>query len=75
MREFYVEVSRVKWEDVGGLYNAKRTLHDNLIVSIKEPEKLFSNGSENTKRCLTIWSRLWKTLIAKSLATIVSQIL
>src|SRR5918998_2755956 len=29
MREFYVEVSRIKWEDVGGLYNAKRVLHDN----------------------------------------------
>jgi transitional endoplasmic reticulum ATPase len=38
MREFYVEVARVKWNDVGGLYEAKRTLHDNLITSIREPK-------------------------------------
>src|SRR5918992_1108233 len=37
MREFYVEVSRIKWEDVGGLHNVKRILHDNWIMSIKEP--------------------------------------
>ncbi len=39
MREFYVEVAKVRWNDVGGLYDAKRTLYDNLITAIKEPEE------------------------------------
>ena len=39
MREFYVERSKVFWEDVGGLEESKRTLQDNLIVAMNDPEK------------------------------------
>jgi transitional endoplasmic reticulum ATPase len=71
MREFYVEVSRIKWEDVGGLYNAKRTLYDNLIVSIREPESFSRMGVSAPRGALLFGPPgCGKTLIAKSLATI-----
>jgi transitional endoplasmic reticulum ATPase len=73
MREFYVEVSRVKWEDVGGLYNAKRTLYDNLIVAIKEPETFSRMGVKTPRGALLFGPPgCGKTLIAKSLATVSS---
>ena len=71
MREFYVEVSRIKWEDVGGLAQAKRTLYDNLIMSIKEPESFSRMGVSAPRGALLFGPPgCGKTLIAKSLATI-----
>ena len=71
MREFYVEVSRIKWEDVGGLQTAKRTLYDNLIVSIKEPESFSKMGVRAPRGALLFGPPgCGKTLIAKSLATV-----
>jgi transitional endoplasmic reticulum ATPase len=73
MREFYVEVSRIKWEDVGGLNNAKRVLHDNLIMSIKEPDSFSRMGVRAPRGALLFGPPgCGKTLIAKSLATISS---
>ncbi len=70
MREFYVEVARVKWTEVGGLYDAKRVLHDNLITSIKEPESFSKMGIKPPKGALLYGpSGTGKTLIAKALAT------
>jgi len=70
MREFYVEVARVKWNDVGGLYEAKRTLHDNLITAIKEPEKFSKMGIKPPRGALLYGPPgTGKTLLAKALAT------
>ncbi len=70
MREFYVEVARVKWNDVGGLYEAKRTLHDNLITSIKEPDKFAKMGIKPPRGALLYGPPgTGKTLLAKALAT------
>ena len=70
MREFYVEVARVKWNDVGGLYEAKRTLHDNLITSIREPEKFSKMGIRPPRGALLYGPPgTGKTLLAKALAT------
>ena len=70
MREFYVEVARIKWEDVGGLYDAKRVLHDNLIAAVKEPESFAKMGIKPPKGALLYGpSGTGKTLIAKALAT------
>jgi transitional endoplasmic reticulum ATPase len=70
MREFYVEVARVKWNDVGGLYDAKRTLHDNLITAIKEPDKFSKMGIRPPRGALLYGPPgTGKTLLAKALAT------
>jgi transitional endoplasmic reticulum ATPase len=70
MREFYVEVARVKWADVGGVYDAKRTLHDNLIMAIKEPENFTKMGIKPPRGALLYGPPgTGKTLIAKALAT------
>src|SRR5215212_10006242 len=70
MREFYVEVARVRWNSVGGLYDAKRTLYDNLIIAIKEPESFSKMGIKPPRGALLFGPPgCGKTLIAKSLAT------
>ena len=70
MREFYVEVARVKWNDVGGLYEAKRSLHDNLITAIIEPEKFAKMGIKTPRGALLYGPPgTGKTLLAKALAT------
>jgi transitional endoplasmic reticulum ATPase len=70
MREFYVEVARVKWNEVGGLYEAKRTLHDNLITAIREPDKFAKMGIRPPRGALLYGPPgTGKTLLAKALAT------
>lgn len=70
MREFYVEVARIKWNDVGGLYEAKRTLHDNLITAIREPDKFAKMGIRPPRGALLYGPPgTGKTLLAKALAT------
>jgi len=70
MREFYVEATGIKWDDVGGLYEAKRTLHDNLITGIKEPEKFVKMGISPSRGALLYGPPgTGKSLLAKALAT------
>jgi transitional endoplasmic reticulum ATPase len=70
MREFYVEVAKVKWNDVGGLYDAKSTLYDNLITAIREPDRFTKMGIKPPRGALLFGPPgCGKTLIAKSLAT------
>ena len=70
MREFYVEVAGIKWDDVGGLHEAKRTLHDNLITGIKEPEQFAKMGIRPSRGALLYGPPgTGKSLLAKALAT------
>lgn len=70
MREFYVESPKVWWREVGGLDEAKRTLEDNLIMSIKEPAKFQKMGIKPPKGALLYGpSGCGKTLLARALAT------
>lgn len=70
LREFYVETPRVRWESVGGLYEVKRRLFDNLITAIKEPENFQNLGISPPKGALLYGPPgCGKTLIAWALAT------
>ena len=70
MREFYVEAAAVRWDDVGGLSDAKRTLHNNLITAIKEPESFVKMGVKPPRGALLFGAPgCGKSLIARALAT------
>ncbi len=70
MREFYVERSKVWWQDVGGLEEVKKSLADNLIMSMKEPAKFTKMGIKPPKGALIYGPPgCGKTLLARALAT------
>ena len=70
MREFYVERSKVYWDDVGGLDNAKKTLEENLIMAMINPEKFSKMGIKPPKGALLYGPPgCGKTLLARALAT------
>ena len=70
MREFYVERSKVWWKDVGGLDDIKKSLSDNLIMSMKEPAKFTKMGIKPPKGALIYGPPgCGKTLLARALAT------
>ena len=70
MREFYVERSKIFWEDVGGLEESKRILQDNLIVAMNDPEKFSKMGIKPPKGALLYGPPgCGKTILARALAT------
>jgi len=70
MREFYVERSKVYWDDVGGLDNAKKILEENLIIAMNDPEKFSKMGIKPPKGALLYGPPgCGKTLLARALAT------
>ena len=70
MREFYVERSKVWWQDVGGLDDVKEALSDNLIAAMKEPTKFTKMGIKPPKGALIYGPPgCGKTMIARALAT------
>jgi len=70
MREFYVERPKVWWQNVGGLEETKRTLRDNLILAMKEPNKFLKMGIKPPKGALLYGPPgCGKTLLARALAT------
>jgi transitional endoplasmic reticulum ATPase len=70
MREFYVERSKVWWQDVGGLDDIKEALTDNLISAMKEPTKFTKMGIKPPKGALIYGPPgCGKTMIARALAT------
>jgi len=70
MREFYVERSKVWWQNVGGLDEIKEALKDNLISAMKEPTKFTKMGITPPKGALIYGPPgCGKTMIARALAT------
>ena len=70
MREFYVERSKVWWQDVGGLDDIKKSLSDNLIMAMKEPGKFTKMGIKPPKGALIYGPPgCGKTLLGRALAT------
>ena len=70
MREFYVERSKIFWEDVGGLEESKHILQDNLIVAMNDPEKFSKMGIKPPKGALLYGPPgCGKTILARALAT------
>ena len=70
MREFYVERSKVYWDDVGGLDYAKKILEENLIIAMINPEKFSKMGIKPPKGALLYGPPgCGKTLLARALAT------
>ena len=70
MREFYVERSKVWWQDVGGLEDVKKSLSDNLAMAMKEPAKFTKMGIKPPKGALIYGPPgCGKTLLARALAT------
>ena len=70
MREFYVERSKIYWENVGGLDDAKKILEENLIAAMNEPEKFLKMGIKPPKGALLYGPPgCGKTILARALST------
>jgi len=70
MREFYVERPKVFWKNVGGLEEVKKSLQENIIVALKEPQKFYSMGIKPPRGILLYGPPgCGKTLLARAVAT------
>ena len=70
LREFYVERSKIYWENVGGLDEAKKVLEENLITAMNEPEKFLKLGIKPPKGALLYGPPgCGKTILARALST------
>jgi len=70
MREFYVERSKIYWENVGGLDDAKKILEENLISAMNDPEKFIKMGIKPPKGALLYGPPgCGKTILARALST------
>ncbi len=69
LREFYVEPSNIKWDDIGGLAKEKNLLVNNFLSPLITPEKFLKMGIKPAKGALLFGPPgCGKTLIAKALA-------
>jgi len=69
LRESQVEVPDVKWEDVGGLENVKRELHETVQYPVEHADKYIKFGMNPSKGVLFYGPPgCGKTLLAKAIA-------
>ena len=70
VREVFIEIPNVKWEDVGGLMDEKRNLKEVVEWPLQKPEA-FSRIGINPPKGVLIWGPpgCGKTLLAKAVAT------
>ncbi|MEM3555660.1 MAG: CDC48 family AAA ATPase [Candidatus Micrarchaeia archaeon] len=70
LREVFVEIPNVKWEDVGGLENVKRELKEAVELPLKNPEKFTKMGIRPVRGIMLVgMPGTGKTLLAKAVAT------
>jgi len=70
MREVMLEVSHVKWEDVGGLEAAKTEIREAIEIPLREPWRIEDLGIEPPRGILLYGPPgTGKTLIAKAVAS------
>ena len=70
LREFYVEPSNIKWDDIGGLDKEKELLVDNFLSPLTFPDRFSKMGVKPARGALLFGPPgCGKTLIAKALAT------
>ncbi|MDI6779438.1 MAG: AAA family ATPase, partial [Bacteroidota bacterium] len=69
IREFFVEVPDVKWEDVGGLENIKEELKEAIEWPLKYPD-VFKKANTNPPKGILLYGEpgTGKTLLAKAVA-------
>ena len=69
LREFYIENATTSWETVGGMEKIKNAIEENIIWSIKEPEKFTKLGIDPPKGILLYGPPgCGKTLLARATA-------
>merc|ERR1712196_92144 len=70
LRETVVEVPNVKWDDIGGLEEAKRNLQEMILYPIEHPEKFEKFGMQPSRGVLFYGPPgCGKTMLAKAVAT------
>lgn len=70
LREVFVEVPEVRWEDIGGLEDVKQELRESIEWPLKYPDVISEMGIEPPKGILLFGPPgTGKTLLAKAVAT------
>ncbi|HZW58110.1 MAG TPA: CDC48 family AAA ATPase [Nitrososphaerales archaeon] len=70
MREVYTETPKVPWDQIGGLEAVKRTMVENVVWAVRNPERFEKVGVSPTRGMLLYGPPgCGKTLLAKALAT------
>ena len=70
LREVFIEIPNVKWEEIGGLEEAKRELKEAVELPLKRPEAFTKLGIRPVRGILLFGPPgTGKTLLAKAVAT------